>query len=236
MPLRFTPADNPSQEFEPPHLYLPDGITLIPELKYTDARGDVTVWRNKNGPTIDSFVCNPAVIDLDLRPTGNIALLFTLSGAASLHNEIHNLRTGANVPLTSNRQAIIAQPMLPTDYQLVARNAGGRSAAIAHCDVNKSPQVRDLSRVYIPNPLGGSFTYRYTVTVEGLPQPTLAFRFSTGETGNVSASHFRASGTTGRIWTVVFSHTFATSAARSLTVTATNSSGNASATLARAAA
>ena len=193
-------------------------------------RATTPYWQHSSPPTINSFTSAPATVDLDTRASGNITLNFSVSN--STQNRIHNKATGANVPLTGNNQAVIAQPAQSTTYVLVCTNRTGSVSQEVTVNVTRNPQVNNLRRTGFRQSIHGlnTGTYRFGATIIGLPQPVLTYRFSTGENGTITTRHL-TQGARPDTWTLDWTQYFGTSVARSLTVTATNSSGSATGTI-----
>ena len=193
--------------------------------------GSRLVWEQGSAPSITALSANPSSIDLDTRATGNVTVTFGVTG--STHNRLYNTRSGANIPLTTGTTAVFAQPQQPTTYRLVSQNATGAVHRDVAIDVTKNPTIANFRRSgfqQIPGG-GGSANYRFSATITGLPRPSLGWRFGNGQAGNVSARHF-VQGANPYTWTVEFLVTRANANADSLVMTATNSSGSVTATLA----
>ena len=194
-------------------------------------RGSDEIWAPGTVPSITSFTAAPTTIDLDTRATGNITLTFAVTN--STRNRITNARTGTNVPLTTSTTAIVAQPLEPTDYVLTCSNQHGSSSQRVSVGVTRNPQVNNLRRTGFRQSLHGNDagTYRFGATIIGLPRPSLRYAFSVGGSGAISDRHL-SPGSRPDTWNLDWTHYFGTNVPRRLTITATNSSGTASAAIA----
>ena len=190
--------------------------------------GSRLVWQQGSAPSITALSANPSSIDLDTRATGNVTVTFGVTG--STHNRLYNTRSGANVPFTTSTSAVFAQPQQPTTYRLVAQNATGAVHRDVSIDVTKNPTIASLRRSGFQQRLG-AVTYRFAMTITGLPRPSLSYRFGNGQSGNVSARRF-VQGANPYTWSVEFLVTRANANADSLVMTAQNASATVTARLA----
>ena len=190
--------------------------------------GSRLVWQQGAAPSITSLVASPSSIDLDSRASGSVQFTFAVVG--STHNRLYNTRSGANIPFTGNTTATVTQPQQPTTYRLVAQNATGATHRDVTVDVTKNPTVTNLRRSGFQQIVGGA-NYRFSMTVTGLPRPTVSYRFGDGVSGNIAPNLFRQ-GANPFTWSIEFLVTRANANNTGLVVTATNASGTASATLA----
>ena len=132
------------------------------------------------------------------------------------------LTSASGVGISQSRVAV-PRPNQTTTYRLIASNVGGSSHQDEVVNVTQNPVITNFRRTnFLSRP--GFATYTFGATIRGTPQPTLRFSASTGETGNIPASDLTSSGV--NQWTLSFRHTFNNANARSLTLTATNSSGS----------
>ena len=124
----------------------------------------------------------------------------------------------------------IERPNKSQIYRLQARNSGGSSHRDITLTITKNPTIASLRRTNIISRTGFA-RYTFAMTITGLPQPTLTYRFSGGQTGTIPTSHY-SQGANDYTWNVSgWSITFANANAQSLVVTASNSSGSVTATL-----
>ena len=182
-------------------------------------------------PTIQSFTSDASTIDLDTTLRSR-RVHFSFSVANSTHNAITNKRTGMNIPLNTSGTAVINIPNQTTTYVLTASNENGAISSEVTITVTKNPTIMNLRRTgFTGDRLGGTGgTYRFGAIITGLPRPTLRYQFSTGESGTLTTRHLTQGGTPYK-WILSFTHYFGLLNPRNLTVTATNASGTASATI-----
>ena len=206
-------------------------------------KGNNLIWQNSNPPVIASFTVTPSTIDLDTRPTGNLALSCSINPTAGQMqtarfyklpegSQIGNdFTAGAGLTLNVTNQPA-PQPNQTTSYRVVASNMGGSSHLDREVVVTKNPTLANLRRTNVIHRAGFS-TYYFGFTVTGLPRPTVTFDFSahTEVNNQVSFSHFTL-GSNPYTWTISnWAVTFPNANARSLTITATNDSGTATESL-----
>ena len=154
--------------------------------------------------------------------------------------QIYNERTGGKVgpeyrsgagQALSQTVPNIPQPNQPTTYRVLVRNTGGSAHRDTQIDVTKNPTIANLIRTNFISRTGFS-TFTFSMTVTGLPRPTLSYVFSGGSTGTIASSHF-VQGANPYTWEIRnWSITFPDASSQRLTVTGTNSSGSVTATLA----
>ena len=195
---------------------------------------EVEIWEVTNPPEITAFSVAPDTIDLDTRATGTITFTLAVTGdSGSVTNaQIVRLPGGSNVGTTFTSTAgnnisttlpNITQPQQTTSYRLLATNAGGSSHKDATVTVTKNPTLANCRRTGFNNQ---GFLYQFGFTLTGLPQPVVTYAFSGGQTGTVPTSHF-TQGSNPYTWNIDgWRVTMPNANAQSLTLTATNSSGN----------
>ena len=166
--------------------------------------------------------------------------LFTVITGGNTYAQIYNARTHAKVGpqhsatgggSISTTVPNIERPDGPTPYRLVARNSGGASHRDTTLTITKNPTLSGLRRIgSLSRPGFTNYTFGFTLT--GLPQPTVTYRFSGGQTGTVPTVHLRQ-GDNAYTWNVInWQVTMPNANAQSLTLTATNASGSVTASLA----
>ena len=199
-----------------------------------------------NPPVITVFSVAPNTIDLDTRPSGTITFTLAVTGIAGgvTNAQIVRLPHGANIGTTFTAAAgsnistdlpNVVQPQSTTTYRLFASNSGGHSHRDTTVTVTKNPTITNCRRVgYIDS----TKTYFFGWTLTGLPQPTVTYSFSGGQSGTASASHLSQGSNPYTWYTSAGSPvnyglriTFANSNAQSLTLTATNASGSSTCTI-----
>ena len=128
----------------------------------------------------------------------------------------------------------IPQPDKTTVYRLVAHNSGGSSHQDATVTVTKNPTLANCRRVGF---IDATTTYFFGWTLTGLPQPTVTYSFSGGQSGTTNPDHL-SQGSNNYTWTTSgqpnnygLRITFANPNAQSLVLTATNASGTATCTI-----
>lgn len=174
-------------------------------------------------PRITAFQVSPNTIDLDTRSTGNVTFGFNVSGATAY--KIINARTGAVVPLSAaagfQHGGTVAQPRETTQYNLTATNSAGAVSQSVTVTVTQNPVISSFRVVgYRTNPLSphGS-TVQFEAHLVGQPVP----RFTADQgIGEIAPRHYSSG-------VLSFSHYFGVSGNRTVTLTATNSSGTATA-------
>ena len=150
---------------------------------------------------------------------------------ADTHTQVgpqHSATGGANISATVPN---INRPNKSTNYRLVARNAGGASHRDITLTITKNPTLSGLRRVgSLSRPGFTNYTFSFTTT--GLPQPVVTYSFSGGQSGTVPVVHFRQ-GANPYTWNIInWQITMPNANAQSLTLTATNASGTATARMA----
>ena len=183
------------------------------------------IFRNSRGVETDLFNL----------PEVPITLTFTIgvTGTAGETTTAQILRLPDNTQIGTNFVASagsniattlpnIAHPQKTTTYRLFATNAGGNAHKDVTVTVTKNPLLTNCRRTgYID----ATTTYFFGFTLQGLPRPTVTYRFSGGQQGTVPSSHL-TQGANPYTWTSSgWQIAFANSNAQSLTLTATNSSG-----------
>ena len=204
--------------------------------------GDNLIWRNIDPPSITAFSISPSTIDLDTRSSGTITFSFTVVGTAGQisYAQIIRLPGGGNIGATfvgasgatiNGNLPNILQPSQTTTYRLIARNDSEASHRDTTVTVTQNPVIRNFRQTGFRQGIPGisADTYNFGATIVGYPMPSVSYRFSTGEQGTITRNHFTSSGT--NTWTLAFSHIFNNANARSLVLTARNSSGSITSTL-----
>ena len=197
------------------------------------------VWEDLENPTITAFDVIPTTIDLDTRPTGTLVFTIGVTGVAgSVTNAQvvilpqgtnvgpnHVSAAGADINTTLSN---IPQPQQTTTYRLYAHNDAGNAHKDTTVTVTKNPTLANCRRTGF---IDATSLYQFGFTLTGLPRPTVTYRFSRGQQGQVPFSHY-TQGANPYTWTIDgWRINFANSLAQSLTLTATNASGTATCTI-----
>ena len=198
------------------------------------------VWEDLENPVITAFDVVPKTLDLDTTPSGTIVFTIGVTGTAGSDTfaqivrlpdgtnigPTHVARSGANINTTLSN---ILQPNQTTTYRLFVHNEAGASHKDTTITVTKNPGLANCRRTGVIN---RTHTYFFGFTLTGLPRPTVTYAFSGGQTGTVSPTHL-TQGANPYTWTSTgWQIVFANSNAQSLTLTATNSSGSTTCTIA----
>ena len=220
----------------PNHIYI---ISQAIQRVYT---GNNLIWRNIDPPTITAFSVSPNNIDLDTMSSGTVTFTFTVQGTPGQisYAQIVRLPGGGNIGATfvgasgaiiNGNLPNILQPTQTTTYRLFARNTGGNTTRDTTVTVTQNPVIRNFRQTGFRQGIPGisADTYNFGATIVGYPRPSVSYRFSTGEHGTLTSSHFTSSGT--NTWTLAFTHIFNNANARSVVLTATNSSGTVTETI-----
>ena len=126
----------------------------------------------------------------------------------------------------------ITQPLQTTTYRLIATNTDGNSHRDATVTVTKNPTITNCRRT---NYIDATTLYEFAFNLTGLPRPSVRYVFTqnniAGQQGQVPFNHY-AQGSNPYTFNVTgWRINFANSNARSLVLTATNSSGSATCTI-----
>ena len=221
----------------------------------TDSANNKCYWSERITPQNSDTTLRPSTTNLEfginlkfsdgtyLYNTRSYLFNTTTSSGATTNAHIVRLPDGATIGATytganganiSTTVPNIPQPQKTTTYRLVASNSGGASHQDATVTVTKNPTLASCRRTnYIPARPGiSSPQYTFGALLTGLPRPVVTYRFSGGQTGTIPTGHFRQGANT-YTWNIQdWRITFATDANQSLTLTATNSSGTATCTIA----
>ena len=124
-----------------------------------------------------------------------------------------------------NQSLTTPRPDKSTSYRAVASNNGGSAHADASVSVTKNPTLANCRRVGF---VGITTTFFFGLTMTGLPRPTLTYSFGGGGPIGGISHNIMVQGANAYTWIVNnFAQTLQNNNARSLTFTATNSSGTA---------
>ena len=206
--------------------------------------GSTLISRHSNPPPITSFTISPSSIDLDTRPSGTITFTFSITGTTGqvTNAQIVRLPSGTNVGttfvagaglgFTNQTLPNIVQPLQTTTYRLLASNTEGSSHRDSTLTVTKNPTLTNCRRT---NYIDATTLYEFAFNLTGLPRPSVRYVFTqnniAGQQGQVPFNHY-TQGSNPYTWNVTgWRINFANSNARSLRLTATNSSGTATCTI-----
>ena len=202
-------------------------------------KGDNLAFQNESPPSITSFTVTPTAIDLDTRATGTVSFSLVVMGTTGqdTYAQVVRLPGGQSVGATfsgigganiSDTLPNIPQPNQTTVYRLIARNNGGASHRDTTVTVTQNPALSACTATGRSGgqgaPLGVTVTI--TCTVRGFPRPVITIN-QNWQTSQTPDRHFTSSGT--NTWTWTDSQFYGTSGGRTFRVTATNSSGTATA-------
>ena len=201
------------------------------------------IYRRPVVPVITSFSVTPTSIDLDDRLTGTISFSLGVTGTSGQVTtaRIIRVRDNAQIGTTftggsglnlSQTLPNITQPLQTTTYRLIATNTDGNSHRDATVTVTKNPTLTNCRRT---NYIDATTLYEFAFNLTGLPRPSVRYVFTqnniAGQQGQVPYNHY-AQGSNPYTWNVTgWRINFANSNARSLVLTATNSSGSATCTI-----
>ena len=200
----------------------------------------VQIYRRPVVPVITSFSVTPTTIDLDDRLTGTISFSLGVTGTAGQVTtaRIIRVRDNAQIGTTftggsglnlSQTLPNIAQPLRTETYRLIATNTDGNAHRDTTVTVTKNPTLTNCRRT---NYIDATTLYEFAFTLTGLPRPSVRYVFTqnniAGQQGQVPYSHY-AQGSNPYTFNVTgWRINFANSNARSLRLTASNSSGSSS--------
>ena len=202
--------------------------------------GASQIYRRPVVPVITSFSVTPTTIDLDNRLTGTISFSLGVTGTAGQVTtaRIIRVRDNAQIGTTftggsglnlSQTLPNIAQPLRTETYRLIATNTDGNSHRDATVTVTKNPTLTNCRRT---NYIDATTLYEFAFNLTGLPRPSVRYVFTqnsiAGQQGQVPYNHY-AQGSNPYTFNVTgWRINFANSNARSLRLTASNSSGSSS--------
>ena len=205
--------------------------------------GASQIYRRPVVPVITSFSVTPTTIDLDDRLTGTISFSLGVTGTAGQVTtaRIIRVRDNAQIGTTftggsglniSQTLPNIAQPLRTETYRLIATNTDGNAHRDTTVTVTKNPTLTNCRRT---NYIDATTLYEFAFNLTGLPRPSVRYVFTqnsiAGQQGQVPFNHY-AQGSNPYTWNVTgWRINFANSNARSLTLTASNSSGSSSCTI-----
>lgn len=213
-------------------------------------KGETLVWENTNPPVITIFTASPENIDLDLRATGTVSFLIAVTGQTGQNTSAHvvKLPEGSRVgpEYTANNGASISQtlpnitqPTQTTSYRLIAMNTAGSSHQDTTITVTQNAVISNLRRTGFIDPHDGSAggNYKFEFQLKGTPRPVITWAFGNGQSSQRNNDDVFLTPVSGQVntWNVLFGGSAGirvSSNTTSLTVTATNSSGSTTATIA----
>lgn len=213
-------------------------------------KGNKKLWENTNPPVIPTFTSSPSNIDLDTRATGTVSFTMSVTGRSGQTTSAHIVKlpegsrvgpeytssSGGNISQTLPN---IPQPTQTTTYRLIAMNTGGSSHEDTTITVTQNPVITNLRRTGFIDPHDGSSggNYKFEFQLKGTPQPVITWTFGNGQTSQRNNDDIFLTPVSGQVntWNVLFGGTAGiriSTNTTSLTVTATNSSGSTTATIA----
>ena len=204
------------------------------------------VWEAVAGPTITAFSVAPNTIDLDTRSSGTITFTLAVTGTAGVNTnaQIVRLPDGTHIGATftagaglglSNTLPNILQPTQTTTYRLFAQTTNGTSHKDTTVTVTQNPTISNFRRTgFSQRPDGTRF--QFTARITGTPQPTITWRFGNGRSSQRANDSIHCTAVSGQTntWDCVWGGALGILhpvIADSLVWTATNSSGNVTATI-----
>ena len=185
--------------------------------------GPQSFWRQGTAPVITAFTVDRNNIDLDTT-TGNIELI--VRGTGFTNGQIINQNTGEVVQnFATNTGVSRASTPIPTEdttfVATVTNNTGATSSSLT-VRVTKNPVITNFrSTGQYHSPLSSGSNFRFAAIIDGRPQPALS---ADQGIGAISTRHLTRR-SDGR-WDLDFTHVFGIAGSRTITLTATNSSGS----------
>ena len=185
--------------------------------------GPQSFWRQGTSPVITAFTVDRNNIDLDTT-TGNIELI--VRGTGFTNGQIINQNTGEVVQnFATNTDVSRASTPIPTEdttfVATVTNNTGATSSSLT-VRVTKNPVITNFrSTGQYHSPLSSGSNFRFAAIIDGRPQPALS---ADQGIGAISTRHLTRR-SDGR-WDLDFTHVFGIAGSRTITLTATNSSGS----------
>ena len=184
--------------------------------------GPKLIWKAGTLPVITAFTVDRNNLDLDTA-TGNIELI--VRGTGFTNGRIVNQNTGEVVQnFATNTGVSRASTPIPqevTTYVASVRNATGTSSRELTVNVTKNPLLTNFRSLGALPSQGNQRHFRFTATVQGVPQPTMS---ANQGIGTITPRHLTKTGP--GIWTLEFDHVFGVAGSRRVTLTITNSSGS----------
>ena len=189
-------------------------------------KGAQLFWQQGTPPTISSFTVTPTTINLDSATPTMVTIAFSIAVGATtvrIYLEPQGTQLGRAYTVGSgatNSQTNITHPR-PTQnqtYRLVASTTRGEVHQDRTVTVTQSAGVSDTRRINFIS--GTPAQYTFTARIVGYPQPAVSYRFSTGETNTLTASHLTPVSGQVNTWILRFVITFNTVQNRNLTITA----------------